>query len=1010
MGSPPGQVITFYSYKGGTGRTMALANVASLMALEAAGGQGVLMVDWDLDAPGLHEYFRPRLQRQLAGTPEPDWELDARPGVIDLFVRYREALGKLPPGRVQTRDEARRLVEEIDPLPLVLETGVSGLHLLKAGRFDAGYSASVSTFPWEDLYKRSPWLVQAFAERLTGRYRYVLVDSRTGLNDISGICTMLLPERLVAVFTPNRQSLFGVYDLIRRATNYRRQSPDLRPLVAFPLPSRIDSERRELRRAWRHGDPARGIDGFQAGFEKLFKEVYDLEDCSLEEYFREVQIQHTPDFAYGEEVAALTEWGTDRFDLTRSYERFSDVLIHSETPWALSQGPELGAAQERARRAEAAFNRLSPEQQESARRIFTRLVRLALPGEGGRDTGIAVPRLQLAGALETVDALVAERVLKLDDRGRVELADESLIQAWARLGRWLQEDREFLLWRQGLRSAALAWLPGQPQEALLTGKPLEEARRWLAERRFKDLNAFELDYIIASDSRRSRQAALKGVAAGLLLLVVVLGAFWINRSYQARLQKSLLQSWGLPADLYERQSQLHSLSLPSSVNRVDWLAEGLEELDLGRSKVESPEGLPASLKSLEINLESSDLTGLPESLESLQLRASGLQEPGGLPPNLRRLTMEAPLQSLAGLPRSLQELSLERALVPDLEGLPLSLRRLELAGTAVRTLNGLPTSVKDLALQGNSLLQLEELPPGLLSLQLHGTPGVGTPGLPQGLRSLDVDVLRPGPIPGSLESLRVQTLSAAGASLPQGLKRLEISIRDFRRLDPPKTLIALQLRTYDFFDPGSKLAFAESLPVLEELDLIGLDMVAHLTEFPARLKTLRIRFGSLGMLPPLPVSLELLDLSGSNVSTLPKLPAPLRELSLRMTPVEDLGNLPPGLTALDVSDTKINNLRALPTRLRQLNLAGTGVSSLEGLPPGLTSLDISRTQIKSLRGLPPNLEKLTLSAGQVASLEGLPETVDELVFVEAQPIEPINTQEGPPLPPAGATLTGEGQR
>ena len=44
-----GRIITFYSYKGGTGRSMALANVAWLLA---SNGQRVLAIDWDLEAPG----------------------------------------------------------------------------------------------------------------------------------------------------------------------------------------------------------------------------------------------------------------------------------------------------------------------------------------------------------------------------------------------------------------------------------------------------------------------------------------------------------------------------------------------------------------------------------------------------------------------------------------------------------------------------------------------------------------------------------------------------------------------------------------------------------------------------------------------------------------------------------------------------------------------------------------------------------------------------------------------
>ena len=43
--SRSGKIITFYSYKGGTGRTMALANLAWVLA---SNEQKVLIIDWDL--------------------------------------------------------------------------------------------------------------------------------------------------------------------------------------------------------------------------------------------------------------------------------------------------------------------------------------------------------------------------------------------------------------------------------------------------------------------------------------------------------------------------------------------------------------------------------------------------------------------------------------------------------------------------------------------------------------------------------------------------------------------------------------------------------------------------------------------------------------------------------------------------------------------------------------------------------------------------------------------------
>jgi len=93
----PGQVITFYSYKGGTGRSMALANVASLLAQRQVDGKDVLMVDWDLEAPGLHRFFRDRLGPQITGAEDLDLALDSQPGLINLFAELYECHARKHP-------------------------------------------------------------------------------------------------------------------------------------------------------------------------------------------------------------------------------------------------------------------------------------------------------------------------------------------------------------------------------------------------------------------------------------------------------------------------------------------------------------------------------------------------------------------------------------------------------------------------------------------------------------------------------------------------------------------------------------------------------------------------------------------------------------------------------------------------------------------------------------------------------------------------------------------------
>src|SRR2546422_1146211 len=77
--TPKGRIVTFYSYKGGTGRSMALANIGWILA---SNGKRVLVIDWDLEAPGLHRYFHPFLR---------DKELALTEGVIDFVVDFSAA-------------------------------------------------------------------------------------------------------------------------------------------------------------------------------------------------------------------------------------------------------------------------------------------------------------------------------------------------------------------------------------------------------------------------------------------------------------------------------------------------------------------------------------------------------------------------------------------------------------------------------------------------------------------------------------------------------------------------------------------------------------------------------------------------------------------------------------------------------------------------------------------------------------------------------------------------------
>ncbi|MBV6324462.1 tetratricopeptide repeat protein [Duganella violaceipulchra] len=336
-----GEVVTFYSYKGGTGRTMALSNIAVLLARQQNATTPVLMIDWDLEAPGLHHYFDHH---------------DEGPGVLELFEACREQLMRRRKGTAALLDEeelAREVLAAVGWEQYVSRVDQSSqLYLMRAGRFDDSYGERLAAMHWDELFNSCPALFRSFADNLARHFRYVLVDSRTGRTDSAGICTTLLPRKLVVVFTPNRQSLEGVQALVTRATAYRRSHEDeQRPLLVYPLPSRIEMGDSAQRAQWRRGDQQQRILGYQPIFEQLLCSCYGMSQMSLDSYFDEVQLQQTRTFAYGEQLAVRMDQGGDRFSLTRTFEAFLDWLGGGYFPWQSSREIHLLASIGDARRA-----------------------------------------------------------------------------------------------------------------------------------------------------------------------------------------------------------------------------------------------------------------------------------------------------------------------------------------------------------------------------------------------------------------------------------------------------------------------------------------------------------------------------------------------------------------------------------------------------------------------------------------------------------------------------------
>lgn len=213
--------LAFYSYKGGVGRTLALANIARLLAAEE--GKKVVVMDFDLEAPGLDHFdvFRPdgeKPRRRKAAYPH-----------LAGFAEYLQSC------------RAGTIPETLAPYchPCQGLAGDKGkVWLIPAGHRGSAAHDAILTLDWKAFYAQENGY--KLMENLRGHIEdeikpdYVLMDARTGLSEMGGIATHQLADTVVLLFNLNRQNLEGtqrVHDSL-----HQLDKPPLTLLAASPIP------------------------------------------------------------------------------------------------------------------------------------------------------------------------------------------------------------------------------------------------------------------------------------------------------------------------------------------------------------------------------------------------------------------------------------------------------------------------------------------------------------------------------------------------------------------------------------------------------------------------------------------------------------------------------------------------------------------------------------------------------------------------------------------------------
>ena len=253
MSGPP-YIFAFYSFKGGVGRTMSLLNSAYALA---GRGRHVLMLDLDLEAPGLSDFLNRKSKKEISLASPCD--------IVDLLAKLRATAKSLKP-------DQKTLDKSLKPIPTdyIASIDPNKLEDLKpelgdVGRLDVIYAKKPNETDEideaNDYYDRLSRLdlasmgreeiislgnvLRAWLRSLTVEvpvpfyygvgptisvpYDYILIDSRTGISEIGGLCLGPLSDRLVVLTSLNIQNIQGTHQFLREVgiTKTREKGDEL---------------------------------------------------------------------------------------------------------------------------------------------------------------------------------------------------------------------------------------------------------------------------------------------------------------------------------------------------------------------------------------------------------------------------------------------------------------------------------------------------------------------------------------------------------------------------------------------------------------------------------------------------------------------------------------------------------------------------------------------------------------------------------------------------------------
>jgi WD40 repeat protein/cellulose biosynthesis protein BcsQ len=303
-------IFTFYSYKGGVGRSMALANVAQVFY---RAGLKVLIIDWDLEAPGLERFFKNNID-----------DIHAKPGLLDMILAYKHMMAEVNDSNDEYELESldKYLIDVYPDINLNFE---GKLWLLSAGNRSIdnfnNYVDQVINFNWDDFYKN--WKGELYLEYLIQEFKktadIIFIDSRTGFSEMSSPCLYQVADVIVMLCSASNQNIDGTLKMLNNFKRPEVENLRGRKLEVLVVPSRIErNSESDLLNKFHDNF----VDAFSSYTPTILCNKYQSNDLILWDFL----IPYVPRYSYEEVIAIQGDAKAHADELTDAYYKLTAAL------------------------------------------------------------------------------------------------------------------------------------------------------------------------------------------------------------------------------------------------------------------------------------------------------------------------------------------------------------------------------------------------------------------------------------------------------------------------------------------------------------------------------------------------------------------------------------------------------------------------------------------------------------------------------------------------------------